>query len=372
MSAGAARGFSYRQFLWANLWTRPVRSALTITAIALQVFLVLFIVGLSSGVVREWGKRVEGVGADLFVQPPNASIFFAFSKAVMEETLADRLLELPDVAQVAPVLVVNDTAGLSVIYGIDYASFHRLSHGFEFLAGGPFQAADEVLVDDIRARASGLRVGDSISLLGQTFRIAGIVRHGKGARYFLPLRTAQLLVGAQDHVSLIYIRSHGDTEATRAAIQALLPGYTVRSVAEYMTLMNSENLPELQPFIHSIVGLGVAVSFLVVLLTMHTLVLERTREIGILKAMGSSKRSVVGLILSETLLLAALGSVLGLFGTYAVRAILAQTNPTLTVLIDFPWILRSVLLAALGATAGALYPAWRAAGFDPVDALAYE
>ncbi len=57
---------------------------LTIVAIALQVFLALFIVGLSSGVVREWGKRVEGVGADLFVQPPNASIFFAFSRAVME------------------------------------------------------------------------------------------------------------------------------------------------------------------------------------------------------------------------------------------------------------------------------------------------
>ncbi|MCL6480229.1 MAG: ABC transporter permease [Firmicutes bacterium] len=372
MPVRPANGFSYRQFLWANLWTRPVRSALTIVAIALQVFLVLFIVGLSSGVVREWGKRVEGVGADLFVQPPNASIFFAFSKAIMEETLADRLLELPDVAQVAPVLVVNDTAGLSVIYGIDYPSFHRLGRGFEFLAGGPFQAADEVLVDDIRARASGLRVGDRIELLGHTFRVAGIVRHGKGARYFLPLRTAQEIVGAQDHISLIYVRSHGDTEATRTALLTLLPGYTVRSVAEYMTLMNSENLPELQPFVHSIVGIGVAISFLVVLLTMHTLVLERTREIGILKALGASKRGISGLILGETLLLVVLGCGLGLVATYAVRAVLAQTNPTLTVLIDGAWILRAILLAALGATAGALYPAWRAAGFDPVDALAYE
>jgi putative ABC transport system permease protein len=139
-----------------------------------------------------------------------------------------------------------------------------------------------------------------------------------------------------------------------------------------MTLMNSENLPELQPFIRSIVGLGVAVSFLVVLLTMHTLVLERTREIGILKALGTSKGGITGLIVGETLLLVALGSVAGILATYAVRGILSQTNPTLTVLIGPGWMVRAILLAAAGSVAGALYPAWRAAGFDPVDALAYE
>lgn len=372
MPAEKLNGFSLWQFLWANLWTRPVRSSLALLGIGLQVFMVLFIVGLSSGVVSEWGKRVEGVGADLFIQPPNASIFFAFSKAVMPEKLAARLLEVPGVAQVAPVLVANDTAGLNIIYGIEYESFNSLSRGFEFLAGRPFQADSELLVDDIRARADGLQVGDTVTLLGHEFTVSGIVRHGKGARYFIPLRTAQDIVGATGNVSLIYIRSTGDTEATRKAILTLLPDYTVRSVAEYMTLMNSENLPELQPFIRSIVGLGVAVSFLVVLLTMHTLVLERTREIGILKALGVSKGGITGLIVGETLLLVALGSVAGILATYLVRGILGQTNPTLTVLIGPEWIVRAIVLAAAGSVAGALYPAWRAAGFDPVDALAYE
>ena len=75
--------FSLFQMLWGNVVARPLRSFLSVFAIAIQVILVLLIVGLTSGVLSEWGKRVEGVGADLLVQPPNSSIFFAFSSAVM-------------------------------------------------------------------------------------------------------------------------------------------------------------------------------------------------------------------------------------------------------------------------------------------------
>ncbi|MGC1492892.1 MAG: hypothetical protein WA798_16100, partial [Candidatus Acidiferrum sp.] len=83
--------FSLAQMLWGNIVARRIRSLLTIIAIAIQVILVLLIVGLTSGVSSEWGKRVAGVGADLLVQPPNSSIFFAFSSAVMQESLADKI-----------------------------------------------------------------------------------------------------------------------------------------------------------------------------------------------------------------------------------------------------------------------------------------
>jgi putative ABC transport system permease protein len=143
-------------------------------------------------------------------------------------------------------------------------------------------------------------------------------------------------------------------------------------MAEYLTLMNSSNLPELKPFVRSMVGVGVVISFLVVLLTMHTMVMERTREIGILKALGLSRADVLRLVLGEALLMAAMGSVAGIAIAYATKAILTQTAPTLTVLISPRWVLHSVWLALLGAAAGALFPALRAAGSDPVEALAYE
>src|ERR1700688_565875 len=102
------KGFMIWHLLWSNLGVRPLRSALSVAALALQVFLVLLIVGLTSGALSDWRTRAEGIGADIIVQPPNSSIFFAFSSAVMPETLVEKIASLPGVDEVAPVLIVVD------------------------------------------------------------------------------------------------------------------------------------------------------------------------------------------------------------------------------------------------------------------------
>lgn len=360
------------RLLWSNLKARPLRTALSIVAIALQVCLVLFVVGLTYGAVAEWSRRVEGVGADLLIQPPNASIFFALSNQLMQQSVGEEVARLPGVDQVAPVLLVMNTATLDLVYGIDYPSFNALGRGFLYLRGRPMQRPEEVIVDDIKARALKLEVDDKVTLLGHEFTVAGIVAHGKGARFFLMLDKAQDIAGAENRVSMFYVRSMGDTERTRQEIARVLPNHRVRSMAEYITLLNSDQLPELKPFVRSLVSLGVAISFLVVLLTMHTLVLERTREIGILKALGARRLDILWLILGETALMALLGIVLGLIATVVGWFALRQAIPTLHLLISHEWVLRAILLALGGAIAGALYPAVRAARADPVDALAYE
>jgi putative ABC transport system permease protein len=364
--------FVYLRLLWSNLGVHPVRSTLSALAIALQVFLILLIVGLTTGVLSDWRARAEGVGADLIVQPPNSSIFFSFSSAVMPQTLVDKISHLPGVDAAAPVLIIMDTRSLTVIYGIDYASFNSLSKGFAFLSGGPFAGSDDAIADDLAADARDLKVGGMVSLVDRSFRVCGIVIHGKGARFFIPLATAQRIAGAEGRVSMIYVRSTGNTDAVRAELVKLLPNDRVRSMTEYMSLMTSSSLPELTPFIRSFVGLGVVISFLVVLLTMYTMVLERRREIGILKALGSSKLEICRLIVAEALLLVVLGVAIGLAGTYATTALLHHTSPTLQIEIPGEWILWSILVAVIGALAGAAYPALRAAQSDPVDALAYE
>jgi len=100
--------------------------------------------------------------------------------------------------------------------------------------------------------------------------------------------------------------------------------------------------------------------------------LERTREIGILKALGSSRLDIVKLLLGETALLALLGGITGIALTFLVEAVLKETTPTLQILITPGWLGGALLLALAGAAAGAVYPAVRAASFDPVVALAYE
>jgi putative ABC transport system permease protein len=357
---------------WGNLVARPLRCFLSILAIAIQVVLILMIVGLTSGVVAEWGKRVEGVGADILVQPPNSSIFFAFSSAVMQESLGERIEKVPGVDEVAPTLILSDPKSLMIIYGIDYKRFNALSQGFIFRDGRAPEAPDEALADDIVAQTRHLKVGDTVTLSNHPFKISGIVAHGKGARFFIPLRTAQDIVGADKRVSMFFVRSRGDTEGSRAEILKLNPQNRVRSMSEYVSLMNSSNLPELKPFIRTMVGLGIVISFLVVLLNMHTLILERTREIGILKALGFSRFDVVKMLLGETAALTIAGSLVGIAITFLTQAILKQTNPALSILLTPGWVVGSIGLALAGAAGGAAVPALRASGFDPVEALAYE
>src|ERR1043166_7368107 len=337
--------FAQAQLLWGNISARPLRAGLSILAITIQVFL---------------------------VQPPNSSMFFAFSRAVLAENLADKVSKLPGVDEVAPTLTLMDQKNFVLVYGIDYQRFNGLSKGFLFLDGRPFSASDEAIADDIVAQSKHLKVGDRVTLLNHDFTICGIVAHGKGARYFVPLKTAQDIAGADDKVSMLYVRSKGDVEATREQILSVAPGTGVKSMAEYTTLMNSSKLPELKPFIRTMVGIGMVISFLVVLMNMHTMVMERTREIGILKALGSSRFDIVKLLLGETLVLALLGGLSGIAFTFLAEGILKETTPTLQILITPAWLGGALLLALAAAAAGAVYPALRAAGFDPVVALAYE
>jgi len=365
-------GFNCWQMVWANARTRPARTALCVVGVALQVLLIVLIVGMIDGELTEWAHRVEGVGADLLVRPPGSSIFFSLSAASVPEQVADEIARVPGVRVVAPVLIAVEPTTLDIVYGIDPDTFNALGSGFRFLAGRIFTGPREVVVDDIKARTAHLQPGQHIVLLGQDFTVSGIVQSGRGARLFIPLRTAQELAGADHRVSMFYVSTDGATAAVARLLENQLPGYHILSMEEYLTLMNSSNLPDLQPFVRSMIGLGLSIGFLVVFLTTYTVILERTREIGILKSLGASRGQIIGLLLRETILVAMLGAALGLLAAWGVRAVLHREVPALTVLMSLPWMVRAVLLALIAALAGALYPALRAAGFDPVEALAYE
>jgi len=116
--------FSLLQMFWGSITARPLRSFLSVIAIAIQVILVLMIAGLTSGVISEWGKRVEGVGADILVQPPNASIFFAFLSVGMQESLGEKIAALGGEEKLLPYcnfeLNENDVLYMRVASGGGY------------------------------------------------------------------------------------------------------------------------------------------------------------------------------------------------------------------------------------------------------------
>ncbi len=361
----------------ANLVHRPVRSMISIVAVALEVTLILLIVGLSVGMLSDQRDRQAGIGADVIVQPPNSSFIQGLSSAPVSVKVGDIIRRLPHVMQVSPVITMVSTAGtVEVIYGIDLKTFEALGSPFHYLSGGPFQGPEDVLVDDYFARSQHVQVGDSISILNHKFRICGIVEHGKGARKFLPITTLQDLMGSEGKASVFYVKLD-DPANSDAVVKEVhdIPGmqqYAVRSMREYLSMMTPANYPGLSSFIDVVIGISVIVGFIVIFQAMYTAVMERTREIGILKSIGASKLYIVNVILRETILLAVAGIIVGIVFSMAAREGIHHRLPTLNVIVNLSWILRATGIAIVGAILGALYPAYKAAQKDPIDALAYE
>jgi putative ABC transport system permease protein len=141
---------------------------------------------------------------------------------------------------------------------------------------------------------------------------------------------------------------------------------------EWLSMMTPEKLPGFNVALNIVTGIAVIVGFLVIFQSMYTAVLERTREIGILKSMGASKLGIMGVVLRETAVLAAAGVLLGIAATFGVRVLLYHVFPTQHFEITTRWIALGAAIAFAGSMLGAMYPAWMASRKDPIDALAYE
>jgi len=277
-----------------NLLYRPLRSVIGVFAVAVEVVMILSIVGIFVGQVEHSKSQTSGIGADLIVRPPNSSFISGVGGAPVPAKIAGILAKLPHVAVATPVIQDFSLAGSpELIWGIDFDSFNALKP-FVFLEGGPFQGPNDVIIDDVFARTDGgHRLGDTILIKSHPFHICGIVEHGRGGRKFVPIHTLGTMVGNPDNASLFYLRSDDiqNQELIRKEILATpgLSEYQVQTLQEWMSLMTPEHLPGFNAALRSVIGIAVIVGFIVVFQTMYTAVMERTREIGILKSLGASR-----------------------------------------------------------------------------------
>jgi putative ABC transport system permease protein len=360
-----------------NLLYRPLRSIIGVFAVAVEVIMILSIVGIFIGQVEHTKDQTSGIGADLIVRPPNASFISGVGGAPVPAKIVDVLAKQPHVAVATPVIQDFSLAGSpELIWGIDYDSFNALKP-FIFLQGGRFQGPNDVIIDDVFARTEGShRIGDTILIKTHPFRICGIVEHGRGGRKFLPIHTLGAMVGNPDNASLFYLRSDDiqNQDLIRKEILAVpgLSQYQVQTLQEWMSLMTPEHLPGFNAALSSVIGIAVVVGFIVVFQTMYTAVMERTREIGILKSLGASRSYITNVVLREAALISIAGIILGIALTYLLKIGLSYRFPTLPFPLSLDWRIRAAVIAFAGAILGALYPALKAARKDPIDALAYE
>ena len=355
-----------------NLKHRPIRTLLSVFAIGIQVTMVLTLVGLSTGMMEEQARRSRGIGADIVVRAPGSS---AISLSVnLNAKFLPFIAEQKHVVAATGVLI-EATGFLTTIHGIDLPSFNRLNGGFRYLQGGPFQAPNDIIVDSYYAHEHNLHVNDRAQIMNQPWRISGIVEPGMLARLVVPLARLQELYSASNQLTVIYAKVDNQ-QNLRTVIDALrkkMEDYQIYPMEEYISLISVNSIPMLKQFIYIVIGLGVMVGFLVVFLSMYTAVLERTREIGILKALGASPIYVVRILLRETFFLAVCGSIVGILITFGTRWIVNDLTkgPLIQAIVPLWWPIASAI-AIVGALLGAAYPGLKAARQNAIEALSYE
>ncbi len=380
----------FADVVWNNLRVRRLRSTLTIIGIALAVAATVALVSIARGYARSAEEYYRARGADIVVV--RAGVAERLTSTLRAE-FADRLAEIPGVASVDGSLTEMVSLGEGDLVGVPLHGFRAEGPGmarFDVVAGRAPTAGDQhgVLLGSGLATALSAEPGYKLEIEGTPFTVLGIFRgHDalEGNSVVALLADVQQLMDRQGQVSEFHIGVGPDVagqeqlSAICRSIEALADdagrplGLKALATRDFVTSSSESKLMTAMAYATSLVAL--TLSLLGVLNTVWMSVLERTRDLGVLRALGWSRRRVMRMIVYESLLLAIAGSAIGLV---LARLLLAglSLNATARVFVsprlDLVAVAAGVLGALVSGVLGAAYPALRAASVSAAEALRYE
>ncbi len=419
----------------AHLAHRKLRTALSILAVSIGIMMLVVMLALSHGMLNEVADRIQSVDAELIVLPENENVIFtagaAFSgkyapvidafeyggRRVVKQTIGVMLDTLHMGGQQQRLFGV-DRADMSAFLGRrevvrgrlfdegrafgDRLDGLRNENGYydpALVGEAELLAACELVIDERLARVGDYEVGDEVIFLGRPFEIVGVVESGVAGRVFCPIQVLQYVKnGGVPWVSLFFVKLHppplagGDQDRLRVGPseasagggasqvsyeEAIADALSERIKAKvelkgaYRDLMY-ESFSQVYVYINVASGMALIVCFIIILLSMYTMVLERTREIGILKSLGAGRAYLIGLSVVEATLVCVCGTTLGLGLAIGAKLGLEAAKPLLTVSIEPAFVLIALGIGIIGGVLSALYPGYRAARLDPVAALSME
>ncbi len=359
-----------------NLKYRWVRTFLSALVVGVQVMSILTLIGLSRGLLDQSATRMRGAGADILLKPDTQGTF-SFASGQLNSQFIGFVAKQPHVTQAIGVLTAN-VVMVTVMNGIDFSKIDQFNGGFRYLKGHPPRSPDDLVIDDDYATEHKLHVGQKLNLLNHSWDVCGIVQNGVLAHLMVQLSALQTLTGNANppRVSEIFVKldNPGLTHQIVAQLNELLKGnLKALPMQDVISQFSINNIPQLKMFIFVLTILSVIVGFLVVFLSMYTAVVERTREIGILKALGAKPLTILDILVREAVFLAVVGCIFGIILSYAVKVLILTIAPASLPVISVPdWWPKAAAIALAGALLGAIYPGLKAARQDAIEALSYE
>ncbi|MCP4594478.1 MAG: ABC transporter permease [bacterium] len=393
----------------ANILHHKLRSTLCASAVGVGIAMLIVQLSLSHGMLQEVANRMQSVDAELIVLPKHANVIFQggaiFSDGYVEHLESATLDGRRLVAQAIPVFLETVPLGgqQQRVFGIDpehmaaFLASRKLCAGDLFRGGAAFKReldtlrgarrrydpervteemlapACELVIDSRLARAGKYAVGDTTTLFGRDFTIVGIVEAGVAGRVFAPLQTLRhILNGGVPWSSMFFVKLVDPEQAERAAdLLSSLTGAKVELKSRYGHMLK-KSFTQVYLYLNAASATALVVCFLFIMMTMYTLVLEQTRDIGILKSLGASKRRLVFNTVAESVMLCFAGTLIGVALSFLAKALIEALLPLNTVTIEWRWLGLAVLVGIGGGALSAAFPGYRAARLDPAAALSYE
>lgn len=358
-----------------NLLRRATRSLLTIAGIAVGVAAVVALGAMADGIAKNYTNAV-GLSNDLLVTQANA-YDVVFSS--LDESYLERIMAVPGVESVEAGVFgwINvDNVPYFLIYGYEPGTV-AMTH-YRVVEGKPVTGPTQLALGRRAAESLKLGVDDVLRVYGVPYRIVGIYETGQGMEESGAVVTkadAQTITQKQRQVSLFQIglRRNADIDTVVERIQAMDDELTVTKSSEYEG--NAQMMASLQGFAWGIAAIAILIGGLGMMSAMVMSVMERTREIGTLRAVGWSRWRVVQLILGEAVGVSLIGGLIGsILG--AGLAWLAGQAPGVGAFLEGSFspaiFIQGMVTALILGIVGGVYPAWTAANLQPVEALRYE
>lgn len=379
-----------KDIAFLNLRRRKAKAAFLLAGLLIGVTTVVALMSLVDAMREDITDKLDKFGANILIVPRTENLSLTYGglslggvSFEMQEIHMDELAQIStirnaaNVAAVGPVaLGVVEVSGHQVLLsGIDFSAAHILKPWWKF--GGSDPVGDQVLLGSEAARTLGLAGGDTFTANGRKLSVVAVL-DGTGSQddqiIFTPLPTAQSMLGMEGRVSMAEVAAlckDCPIESMVEQISNVVPGGKVMGV-QSVVKGRMETLAQFRKLTLSVSSVVILVGSLVVLVTMMGSVRERTREIGIFRAIGYRRSHVIRIVLLEAALVSALAGVLGYFGGLGTTiGALPFFTESVNVHVPFDPVLfgGAVIMSVLLGLAASTYPALLAAKLDPNDAL---